>query len=115
MLSDEFNIPKDNKNNEYEFIITGVEKTENISIEELNVQYLPISKAETQAQQQNMLFLANIGNENADNKRLQDLAYRVQVQLARKTDSIGWVNENYIGLNGSEYYDPKNIYECLGY
>ena len=44
MLSDEFNIPKD-KNNEYEFIITGVEKTENISIEELNVQYLPISKA----------------------------------------------------------------------
>ena len=115
MLSDEFNIPKDNKNNEYEFIITGVEKTENISIEELNVQYLPISKAETQAQQQNMLFLANIGNENADNKKLQDLAYRVQVQLARKTDSIGWVNENYIGLNGSEYYDPKNIYECLGY
>ena len=114
MLSDEFNIPKD-KNNEYEFIITGVEKTEDISIEELNVQYLPISKAETQAQQQNMLFLANIGNENADNKRLQDLAYRVQVQLARKTDSIGWVNENYIGLNGSEYYDPKNIYECLGY
>lgn len=115
MLSDEFNIPKDNKNNEYEFIITGVEGTEDISIEELNVQYLPISKAETQAQQQNMLFLANIGNENADNKRLQDLAYRVQVQLARKTDSIGWVNENYIGLNGSEYYDPKNIYECLGY
>ena len=114
MLSDEFNIPKD-KNNEYEFIITGVEKTEDISIEELNVQYLPISKAETQAQQQNMLFLANIGNANVDNKRLQDLAYRVQVQLARKTDSIGWVNENYIGLNGSEYYDPKNIYECLGY
>lgn len=114
MISDEFNIPKDN-NGEFEFIITGVESTEDISIEELNIQYLPISKAETQAQQQNMLFLANIGNESVDNKRLQDLAYRARVQLARKTDSIGWVNENYIGLNGSEYYDPKNIYECLGY
>lgn len=114
LLSDEFNVPKDN-NGEFEFIITGVESTEDISIEELNVQYLPISKAKTQAQQQNMLFLANIGNESADNKRLQDLAYRVRVQLARKIDSIGWVNENYIGLNGSEYYDPKNIYECLGY
>lgn len=116
MLSDEFNIPKDNKNNEYEFIITGVEKTENISIEELNVQYLPISKAETQAQQQNMLFLANIGNANIYDKALQEIAYGVKVELVRSSNSIGGVNENYIDdSDGGEYYNPKNIYSQLGY
>lgn len=116
MLSDEFNIPKDNKNNEYEFIITGVEKTENISIEELNVQYLPISKAETQAQQQNMLFLANIGNANVYDKTLQEIAYSVKAELVRSSNSIGWVNENYIDdSDGGEYYNPKNIYSQLGY
>lgn len=115
MISDEFNIPKDNKNNEFEFIITGIESSEDISMEELNIQYLPISKSSTQAQQQNMLFLANIGNANINDSRLQDLAYKVRVKLARKIDSIGWVNENYKEINGSEYYDPKNIYECVGY
>ena len=116
MLSDEFNIPKDNKNDEYEFIITGVEKTEDISIEELNVQYLPISKAETQAQQQNMLFLANIGNANVYDKKLQEIAYGVKVELVRSSNSIGGVNENYIDdSDGGEYYNPKNIYSQLGY
>ena len=116
MLSDEFNIPKDNKNNEYEFIITGVEKTEDISIEELNVQYLPISKAETQAQQQNMLFLANIGNANVYDKILQEIAYSVKAELVRSPNSIGGVNENYIDdSDGGEYYNPKNIYSQLGY
>ena len=116
MLSDEFNIPKDNKNNEYEFIITGVEKTEDISIEELNVQYLPISKAETQAQQQNMLFLANIGNANVYDKTLQEIAYSVKAELVRSSNSIGGVNENYIDdSDGGEYYNPKNIYSQLGY
>ena len=115
MLSDEFNIPKD-KNNEYEFIITGVEKTENISIEELNVQYLPISKAETQVQQQNMLFLANIGNANVYDKTLQEIAYSVKAELVRSSNSIGGVNENYIDYSdGGEYYNPKNIYSQLGY
>ena len=115
MLSDEFNIPKD-KNNEYEFIITGVEKTENISIEELNVQYLPISKVETQAQQQNMLFLANIGNANVYDKTLQEIAYSVKAELVRSSNSIGGVNENYIDYSdGGEYYNPKNIYSQLGY
>lgn len=113
-LTEPFNIPKTGET-EYEFIVTGIEDTEDISIEELNIKYLPVSKVETQTQQQNMLFFGNIGNASIDDKSLQEYAYKVNVSLFRSNNSIGWVNNKYSTSNGAEYYDPHNIYSYLGY
>lgn len=98
--------------------IDGNEITEPISEEHLNIEYIPINSAKTQAQQQNMLFLGNISSSTSDYKALQEIAYKVKVTLLQnKEANIGWVKANYKTDDGkgSEYYDPKNIYNYLGY
>lgn len=98
--------------------IDGSEVTEQISEELLNIEYIPVNSAKTQAQQQNMLFLGNISSSTCDYKALQDLAYKVKVTLLQNTSAnIGWVKADYKTPNGkgSEYYDPQNIYNYLGY
>ena len=123
MISNAYNIPlqentNPNDSRSLNIIINGVEATEEISVEELNIQYIPITKAKTQAQQQNMLFLANVGNSKNNYEELQKLAYKVNVKLVQGNDSIGWVNNNYEDLSKEttgEYYNPKNIYYKLGY
>lgn len=96
--------------------ISGVENTNDMSIEELNIAYYAISSAKAIAQQQNMLFLGNVTTSNPNNDTLQKLSYRVKVSI-EQTESIGNVNVwNYEHDNtGAEYYDPQNIYYKLGY
>lgn len=96
--------------------IDGTEEEQQISEEELNIEYIPINTAKTQAQQQNMLFLGNISSSTSDYKALQEIAYKVKVTLKQSDNSVGWVKADYKTENkGSEYYDPKNIYSFLGY
>ncbi len=104
-------------NNEkcYTIQIDGTEQVNQISEEELNIEYVPINSVKTQVQQQNMLFLGNIKSERTEYKKLQELAYGVTVQLLQNTSGIGWVDGSYDSSNGSEYYNPKNIYNYLGY
>ena len=95
--------------------IDGSEEIYQIPEETLNIEYIPINAAKAQAQQQNMLFLGNISSSTADYKALQEIAYKVKVTLKQSENNIGWVKADYKSNNGSEYYDPKNIYNFLGY
>ena len=98
-----------------DIVITGLEITEDISIEDLNVYYHTVASAKTSAQQQNMLFLGNITSENTVNASFQKYSYDIEVVLQQSED-IGSVSvENYGTSKGSEYYDPYNIYYKLGY
>lgn len=96
--------------------ISGVEQTQEISVEELNILYYTVSSAKAITQQQNMLFLGNVTTEQADSSQLQELSYNVEITIEQDGDGIGSVSPfNYETSDGSEYYDPQNIYYKLGY
>ena len=103
-----------------ELIINGFEEQQNVSDEELNVQYNYVTNVKTQAQVQNTLFFGNIENINVDIKNLQNISYFFNVSLCQKNNDIGYINPNEYLQNtenvvSTEYYDPKNIYYNLGY
>lgn len=96
--------------------ISGVEQTQDMSIEELNIAYYSISSAKAIAQQQNMLFLGNVTTTSTNNYVLQEISYDINVGV-QQSESIGNISTwNYeADSTGTEYYDPQNIYYKLGY
>ena len=107
-----------NENGEkcFDIEISGIEDINQISEEELNIEYIPIDAVKTHARQQSMLFLGNIHSDNISYRALQEIAYKTKVTLVQNTSGIGWVNGRYdIETPGSEYYNPVNIYNYLGY
>lgn len=115
--------PFDIKNTEEVFTINGYEDVEEVSEEELNINYHIVTNVKTQSQVQNMLFFGNVEEVNVDIVNLQNLSYFIDVSLCRQKDSIGWLDSTYKqkeAVNGDdlsqcEYYNPKNIYYNLGY
>ena len=119
-LTKPFEINEDNiitKEDEkcFKIQIDGTEAVTQISEEELNIEYIPISTVKTQSQQQNMLFLGNISSDNVNYDSLRTIAYKTKVSLLQKEEGIGWVDASYTGTGEKEYYTPKNIYNYLGY
>ena len=119
-LTKPFEINEDNiitKEDEkcFKIQIDGTEAVTQISEEELNIEYIPISTVKTQSQQQNMLFLGNISSDNVNYDSLRIIAYKTKVSLLQKEEGIGWVDASYTGTGEKEYYTPKNIYNYLGY
>lgn len=112
-----FTKPHDISSDKQELIIYGYEETSLITEDDLNLNYLTVSAAKTQAQVQNMLFFGNVQEEEVKYKKLQDLSYYIRVSLKQKEQSIGWVSPVTYKANqsGSEYYDPLNVYYNLGY
>lgn len=97
--------------------ITGYETLEEISREELFINYNYFTAAKTHAVTQNMLFLGNVKTSEKDYPALQQASYKISVTLKQKETSIGYINSDY-GSNwdlANEYYNPKNIYYYLGY
>ena len=97
--------------------ITGYESVEEISVEELNIQYNYYNTAKTQAIVQNMLFLGNVKQTKYDSSKLAQLSFYIDTNIKQKEKSIGYIDDKY-NLDSSltaEYYDPKNIYYYLGY
>ena len=97
--------------------ITGYEKLEEISREELFINYNYFTAAKTHAITQNMLFLGNVQTSEKDYPALQQVSYKIGVTLKQKETSIGYISSDY-GSNWdltNEYYNPKNIYYYLGY
>lgn len=95
--------------------ISGVEKTNDISIEDLNIYYHTITSAKTECQQQNMLFLGNVTHEEPNTQLLQNYSYEIEVSVSQ-SENIGAINPlDYSASGGTEYYDPYNIYYKLGY
>ena len=96
-------------------VITGLETTDDISIEDLNVYYHTVSSAKASAQQQNMLFLGNVTSKDTTSAKLQDFSYDIEIAL-QQSDNIGTVDvQTYAAKGGAEYYDPFNVYYKLGY
>lgn len=98
--------------------INGYEEIETLTINDLNINYLTVDAAKTQAQVQNMLFFGNVQQSIVNIKELQNISYFINVSLKQSENSIGWVNpDGYVSdtdLN-TEYYNPINNYYYLGY
>lgn len=112
-LVDGYTIEKASQN----IIITGFEETQQISEEDINIAYHSITSAKTMTQQQDMLFLGNIEFTKEDYTGLQTYSYKIKACVKQSNNSIGNIDPlNYIDKTGLyEYYNPKNIYESLGY
>ena len=103
-------------------IITGNEAKEDLSINDINMQYFIASSAKTQAQCQNMLFLGNLTKPTLEYQKL--INYSLQItpyyEAFERQKLIGDVGtDNYIDntsvITNYEYYNTKNIYYHVGY
>ena len=103
-------------------IITGTEEKEDLSINDINMQYFIASSAKTQAQCQNMLFLGNLTKPTLEYQKL--INYSLQItpyyEAFERQKLIGDVGtDNYIDntsvITNYEYYNTKNIYYHVGY
>ncbi len=103
-----------------EIIATGLDTIEEISIDQLNIQYHIVDKVKTQTQVQNMLFLGNVNKPTVPYKELEDLSLRVYPTVSNDKN-IGYLNQNYNPITLSnqlddyEYYNTNNIYKYTGY
>lgn len=115
-----FTQPYDIKTMSETIIINGYEEIEELSPEEINIQYNLVTAVKTQAQVQNMLFFGNVQGLNINIKDLQNISYFINVSL-KSGSSIGWISpKDYKqreedDISQSEYYNPTNIYYKLGY
>ena len=104
------------------FNIMGNEPMEEISIDEINMQYFIASAAKTQAQCQNRLFQGNLTKPKLDYQDLADCALRMlpYYNAHDMESTIGnfgdaFQNTGSAGANNYMYYNPQNIYGRVGY
>ena len=109
---------KDNKCN---ILITGLEYAQEISEDDINIQYSNISTAGAQAVVQNRLFLGNIEQVDPLYRDLQDVSLRILPSYSKvESDKlIGDVDYRYCDYSilqeNYEYYNSNNIYNYVGY
>lgn len=98
------------------FIITGYEEKTEVPLSDINTQYQIYGSAETQTTVQNMLFLANVDRPKIPYEDLADCALRFCPQLdTNEKCKITNLNQDYEGNILNTYYDPKYIYDKVGY
>jgi hypothetical protein len=101
--------------------ITGYEEVEEISIEDLNIQYNYVDNVKTQAQVQNMLFFGNVDKPLDKTKELRNLSLHIVAEEAQDEKGIGFISPETFTISRNkdesqtEYYSPLNIYYKLGY
>ena len=86
--------PYDIKGNSEIITVNGYEDVEEISPEEINIQYNLVTAVKTQAQVQNMLFFGNVQGINVNVKDLQNISYFIKVKLRQNTESVGWIQQS---------------------
>ena len=87
--------------------ITGYENKNQISQDELNLDYSSIHKVKTLSQQDDQLVLGNISTNIENYKEFYEAAQ--SITLIEKFESIQ------VESSGSGYADPDNVYHKLGY
>jgi hypothetical protein len=113
-ISDKFKIT----NNDVAISITGYENHEEISIDDINIQYASFNSVKSIANCQNIMFAANIGNDYDLFKTLEKYSLFITPEAIYDEKGIGNLNYKYDEVyldNGYEYYNAKNIYYKLGY
>lgn len=93
--------------------ITGFDAVQDITMDEINLQYCIASSVETQASAQNRLFLANIHRPDIPYKDLADLSLRICPTIGTK--DYDPVDFEYTNDTKNTYYDPNFIYNYTGY
>lgn len=81
--------PYDIQGETLDITINGFEQVEEISPEEINIQYNLVTAVKTQAQVQNMLFFGNVQGVKLNIKDLQNISYYIPVSLEQTEESIG--------------------------
>lgn len=112
-ITDKFKINKLNT----EISITGYENHEEISVDEINVQYTSFKKAESNTNCQNITFVGNVTKDYSLFKTLEKYSLFITPEIAL-TENIGNLNSKYVETypdSGYEYYNVHNIYYKLGY
>lgn len=105
-------------NNNTEIAITGYEEHEEISINDINIQYESFDSVNTLANCQNISFAGNITNNYETFKTLEKLSLLVTPKVIYDEDGIGNLTNTYVERYdniGGEYYNVNNIYYKLGY
>lgn len=94
--------------------ITGFEQITPISVEDLNIDYHTVDYAKTIAQQQDMLFLGNVGQRETFElyRTLEGFTKRV-ITTVKQDTTLDAVSCDY--KTGDEYYSTRNIHDKLGY
>lgn len=101
--------------------ITGYEETEEISVEDINIQYNYVDNVKTQAQVQNMLFFGNVDKPLDKTKELRNLSLHIIAEEMQDETGIGFISPESFTISKekdesqTEYYSPLNIYYKLGY
>lgn len=97
-------------------IITGYEDTTDIPVTDINPMYQIASSVETQEQCQNMLFLGNVHKPEIPYQELEDLSLRFLPYIDSSENYPLQMDKDYnISSVSSGYYDPKFIYDKVGY
>lgn len=113
-IADKFKITSLNT----EFLITGYERHEEISLDDINIQYESFNSVETIQNCQNISFAGNITNDYELFSNLEKLSLFITPKVVYDNDGIGNLDHQYkerISKEGYEYYNVKNIYYKLGY
>lgn len=96
-------------------IVNGFEEIENISASDINLHYNVVDNAYTQAVCQNMLFMANVHKPEIPYQELQDLSLRFLPYVKENTYELSLTSEYTPESASLGYYDPKYIYNNVGY
>lgn len=95
--------------------VTGYEEVEELTLEDINIQYCIASSVVAQASCQNRLFLGNIYRPNIDYKELSDLSLRFCPIIHRKEEIYEGISFDYTEEARNTYCDPNFIYKYTGY
>lgn len=98
-----------------EIIITGYEDVTEIPLEDINLMYQITDSVETQESCQNMLFLGNIQRPEIPYQELEDLSLRFLPYICNEDYPVQIDHDYNIQSNSYGYYDPKFIYNKVGY
>jgi len=113
-ITDKFAI----KRSDVDLSITGYENHEEISIDDINIQYTNFDSAKTIANCQNIAFVGSTTNDYELFRTLEKYSLLVTPEIAYDIKGIGNLNSRYTDGNtstGFEYYNMSNIYYKLGY
>lgn len=106
---------------EQDIWISGYEQTEVINRNELLIDYHTFDNARAMTQQQNMLFLGNLGSTETFKlyEKLKRLASTIETNIVQQ-ESFEQVDFEYnkdvpSDSYNSEYYSTQNIYKYVGY
>lgn len=98
-----------------DILITGFERVDDITNEEINLTYSLVDCADAHAICQNRLFLANVKKPNIPYEELQDLSLRFLPSLKEEQYEVSMDHNYNISSITKGYIDPLFIYNKTGY